>query len=241
MFELDAGYYYGIGAFETILVQNGTPLFIKEHLQRLNSTLDFLRIKKRITIEEVWGFLKKDKMAEGVLKISVSEQNVLFTTRINPYSYDLYEKGFQLTYSLFRRNETSPLTYHKTLNYAENIMAKQEATQKNYDEALFLNSKGEICEGSCSNIFFVKEGQLYTPSISSGLLPGIIRKHICMTENVVECVITKDDIEKFDECFITNSILGIMKVIKIENHNYGTASCVEVIRNKYNALHNYTQ
>lgn len=235
MFEMDEGYYYGIGAFETILVKDGNPIFIMEHIQRLNIALEYLQINKKITPDEVQEFLRLNKILEGVLKISVSEKNTNYTTRKNPYTIDKYQKGFQLTLSSFRRNETSPLTYHKTLNYAENIIARQEAIKKEYDEALFLNTKGEICEGSCSNIFFVKEGQLFTPSISCGLLPGIFRNHICANENVVECIITKDDIKNFDECFITNSILGVMKVIKLGDCDYHSDTYTEAIRNKYKA------
>lgn len=233
MIEIDAGYYYGIGAFETILVMNGKPLFINEHMERLIMALEYLEIKKRVTSDEILKFIQLNEIVEGVLKIAVSEQNIHYTTRKNTYTANMYKNGFKLALCDFQRNETSPLTYHKTLNYAENILARKEAALKNCNEALFLNTKGEICEGSCSNIFFVKGEQLFTPSVSCGLLSGIIRNHICTTEHAEECIIKKDDINKFDECFITNSIIGIMSVRKIEDHLYRSADYTEIIRSKY--------
>ncbi|MDF2541725.1 MAG: hypothetical protein K0S47_1443 [Herbinix sp.] len=236
MYSLDAGYYYGIGAFETILIKKGKPILIDEHMKRLNSSLLYLHIDKKFTRENVLDFLRIKNQMDGILKITVSEQNIDFSTRENPYTPEVYKTGFQLTICSFLRNETSPLTYHKTLNYAENILARQEARKRNYDEALFLNTKGELCEGSCSNIFFVKGQQLYTPKVSSGLLPGIIRNYICENENAIERSITLDDIKYFDECFITNSILGIMKISNIEGHYYHSSAFTDTIRNKYKEI-----
>lgn len=233
MLKLDAGYFYGVGAFETILIKKGYPIFLNGHLKRLNTTLHFLQINKIITLNEVWDYLETNNVQEGVLKISVSELNTHFSIRKNPYTEDMYEKGFKLALCSFRRNETSPLTYYKTLNYAENKLAKQEAIKNRYNEALFLNTKGEICEGSYTNIFFIKRGKLYTPSVSCGLLPGTIRNHICTTENVKERIIKMEDLNKFDECFITNSVMGIMKVNRIENHIFGSDEYTDNIRKKY--------
>ena len=153
MIEIDAGYYYGIGAFETLSIKNGSALLLSEHLKRLNDTLAYLNISQTITIEDVKGFLNEENPINAVLKIMVSEKNVTFSIRENTYTKQMYDKGFKICICPFLRNETSPLTYHKTLNYAENIIAKQIAQRNKVNEALFINTKGEVSEGSSSNIF----------------------------------------------------------------------------------------
>ncbi|MHC1722394.1 MAG: aminotransferase class IV [Aminipila sp.] len=233
MIEIDAGYYYGIGAFETIAVKNGAALLLNEHLQRLNHTLEYLKISQMITAGTVMKFLNKENPINGVLKIMVSEKNVKFSTRENPYTKQMYDKGFSLCMCPFLRNETSPLTYHKTLNYAENIIAKQTAQHNNMSEALFINTKGEVSECSSSNIFFVKGKKLYTPLKECGILPGIFRNLICTNEKVEETKIRITDLHEFEECFITNSIVGIMKVVSIEKDLFCTDELTSKLQDKY--------
>lgn len=70
------------------------------------------------------------------------------------------------------RNETSPLVYHKTLNYGDCILEKRAAAAAGINEKVFVNTKGQISEGTVSNIFFVRKNMIYTPQLSCGLLPG---------------------------------------------------------------------
>lgn len=71
------------------------------------------------------------------------------------------------------KNAGSPVIAHKTGNYLENYMEGQRALKNGFDDVIFLNTKSEITETSKSNIFFVRDGKLYTPHVSSGLLPGL--------------------------------------------------------------------
>lgn len=113
--------------------------------------------------------------SHGALKIMVSEKNLLFLPRENHYQEADYEKGFRLEYSAVRRNETSPLTFHKTANYGDCILEKRGAGKVGVDERIFLNTRGELAEGTLSNVFFLKEGKLYTPGKECGLLPGVVK------------------------------------------------------------------
>ena len=79
-----------------------------------------------------------------------------------------------MDFSSVRRNETSPLTAYKTLNYGDCILENRQAHGLGMNERIFLNTKGQISEGTVSNIFFVRSGKLYTPDLSCGLLPGIL-------------------------------------------------------------------
>lgn len=217
---LDEGYQFGLGVFETVAMECGRPVFLDWHLERLLGSLKELGISGNITEREVQEYLISIKAGEGpqafldhgVLKIMVSEKNNLFTMRENPYTPAKRRKGFRLVYSSVYRNETSPLVRHKTMNYGDCILEKRRAASLGADELIFRNSRGEICEGTTTNIFFVREGRLYTPPVFCGLLPGILRRFILEHFPVTECVIRAEDVPKMEECFVTNSLMGVMPV-----------------------------
>ncbi|HIZ76400.1 MAG TPA: aminotransferase class IV [Firmicutes bacterium] len=212
LIHLDEGYMFGLGAFETIAVESNHCVLLKEHLSRLQKAIKFFQIRQKVTEQEVFQYLENRLMEHSVLKIMVSAKNIIFTTRQNPYGEEHFQKGFTLGFSDVRRNETSPLTYHKTFHYGDCLMEKRAAQEKGWDEPVFLNTKGEISEGATTNIFFVKDGIIVTPPIFSGLLNGILRQYVLSRENVVERIILADEVPTFDECFITNSLMGIMPV-----------------------------
>lgn len=211
--KFDWGFQAGIGAFETIAVYNKQPMFLGEHIKRLNDALNFLEIQKTISSSFVLDYIEKTKAKDYALKIMVSQENTILKRRCNPYlNSPLYEKGASLKYSRVLRNESCPLTYHKTLNSAQNILEKRKAGKEGYLDAVFCNTKGFIAEGSTCNIFFIKQGQIFTPSRTSGMLPGIVRAYILSHYDVKEVGILKEDVYKADSCFITNSLMGIMPV-----------------------------
>ncbi len=147
----------------------------------------------------------------------VSGENKLFTLRENPYTEEKTEKGFSLAYSPVYRNETSPLVAHKTMNYGDCILEKRRCSSLGVDELLFFNSRGELCEGTTTNVFFVKEGRLYTPEVSCGLLPGVMRRFVLTHFPVTEGRFTREELRTAEECFVTNSLMGIMPVNRIED------------------------
>lgn len=213
---LDEGYHYGIGAFETILLIQQKPVFLEEHLDRIRKSLEYFKIDQEIETEKILQFLEKQEPKErSVLKISASPDNLFFSVRDYPYTADQFKKGFSLWESSVLRNETSPFTYHKTLNYGDNILEKRKAAENNVDEPYFLNTKSMITEGATTNLFFIKKGKLYTPGTESGLLNGILRQWILKQYEVSEINIPRGSIAGYDEIFATNSLIGIMPVYSI--------------------------
>lgn len=209
----DDGYQFGLGAFETLSLVKGRPVWFEAHEARMRRTLNWLGISLAADWKEkMESYLAKDGNDKGVLKILASDHNLCFTSRPNPYEAMTSRPGFVLALSDIRRNESSPFVRHKTFNYGDSILAKRQAAQKGIDEPIFCNTKGELAEGAVSNLFFIKNGQLYTPPIEAGLLPGIVRAYLCSRYDVIERSIVPDEIASFDECFITNSLLGIMAV-----------------------------
>lgn len=261
---LDEGFQFGLGAFETIAVEAGKPIFLDKHLKRLERAAEFLHLgtlsERGITEKQILRYLEEQaqlpesrenlanmmQLSESrenfsdithcALKIMLSKENVVFSMRANPYTPERYEKGFVLDISPVKRNETSSLVYHKTMNYGDCILEKRNAAAAGVDERLFLNTKDQICEGTVSNIFFVKQGKLYTPDTRCGLLPGILREYICETQHVEEAIIYLKDLKEYEECFVTNSLMGIMPVRQIEETSFTEEKVTQTLLAKYQKL-----
>lgn len=233
----DEGFFFGIGAFETIAVENGIPMFLEEHYKRLKKAMEFFHIELpvRRMEAEVAQCLEEPEMKAGrkVLKITVSSENLLVTSRDNTYKESDYKRGFSTEISKIRRNETSPFTYYKTLNYGENLLEKRAFKVKGIDEPIFLNTKGEVSEGSSTNVFLVKNGKLLTPSVESGLLPGILREYICAEYEAEERPIRQEELIECEEMFLTNSLLGVMPVASLGEHQFEMRQTGERLLKEY--------
>ncbi|MFU7515025.1 aminotransferase class IV [Clostridium sp. HCS.1] len=232
---LDSGYFFGRGVFETILVKR-KPVFLKEHIERLNKGIRVLELGDEILLEDILNIIDKYSIKNCVLKIAVSEKNIVIETRDNKYKTGDYLKGFSLKLSNINRNSKSKLTYIKSTNYLDNILQREEALKRGYDEVLFLNEKGFVAEGSVSNIFLIKENKIYTPKVESGLLPGVVRKFIIDEFNVIEKEIIIEDLFNADEIFITNSLLGVMGISKLEDKILSKNKITIGIREKYEEI-----
>ena len=104
----------------------------------------------------------------------------------------------------------------------------------------FCNSRGELCEGAATNLFFVRNRELLTPQLSCGILPGIMRRFILEHFPVTECVLRPSDLTSMDECFVTNSLMGIMPVQSLDSytfHPYGMYADIQNFYAEYVRLH----
>ncbi len=231
---LDEGYQFGLGVFETISIEHNVPVFLSWHLERLRHSLRELGIRQNIDESYVCSWLSAHPGEHQALKIMASDENLILTIRPNPYTPEQIAAGFSLSYSHVFRNETSPLTRHKTLNYGDCILEKRRAREKGADELILCNSRGEICEGTTTNIFFVRHGQIYTPPVSCGLLPGILRRFILEQYPVNEQILYREDALQMEECFVTNSLMGVMPVNTLGWKRYPsrtiTQACIDAYR-----------
>lgn len=246
---LDEGYQFGLGLFETISVENGRPILLDWHLERLHASMEELGIGgppfTDLTRSGSWSSVMREKVLDHLagqpgdhhaLKIMVSEKNCLFTLRPNPYTPEKTENGFRLAYSGVYRNETSLLVRHKTMNYGDCILEKRRAAALGVDELIFCNSRGEICEGTVTNIFFAKEGRIYTPPVSCGLLPGILRRFLMEQFPVEERALTRTDILQMEECFVTNSLMGVMPVTALDGKRFRPGAVTADCRRAYSVI-----
>lgn len=230
--KLDNGVFFGQGIFETIFFGEA-PYFLDFHINRLKQGLKALDMKPLIEEDKVLEYINKLGIKNKVLKITVTEKNIILTTRENIYTEEMHEKGFSLKISKVLRNSTSILPRIKSTNYIENILEKRNGAKEGYDDVIFFNEKGFLCETSVSNIFCIKDNKIYTPSCYNGLLNGTIRDWIINNFEVIECDITMKDLKSMDEVFVTNSLLGIMKVKSIEDLQFNKNVITKSIRDRY--------
>ncbi|WP_066873661.1 aminotransferase class IV [Clostridium mediterraneense] len=230
--SIDSGIQFSKGVFETILIKDNA-VFLKEHIIRLNDSLKKIYIDKKINCDQVNALIKNNNIKNCALKIIITEKNSIAISRKLIYTKEDYIKGFKLSISKVRRNSTSMLSYIKSISYVENLIEREKALNIGKNEILFLNEKNFIAECSMSNIFFIKDGVIKTPRISDGILNGIIREWVINNFDVEEGSYTIEEILSADEVFITNSLIGIMSVIEIENINYIKNNITKNIQDKY--------
>ncbi|MDQ7093953.1 aminotransferase class IV [Desulfosporosinus sp. PR] len=226
---LDRLALFGFGLFETLLVLEKGPLFLDLHWGRMTRGAELLNLQlpnKEERTDLLQKFLRQTPDSPPyALRLTLSggspsaglPAQLFFSVRPLPYFPEQYRKGISLHVLANPRNEHSPLISVKSTNYLENILAKEEAANFGADEGIWLNSQGYLAEGTMSNFFFIKNKQLFTPSLSSGCLPGTRRQLVLELAHKLdipaeEGFYTLSDLLSADEVFMTNALMGIMPV-----------------------------
>lgn len=228
--KVDDGIFFGAGVFETMLVLDSVVDF-EFHIKRLNNAIYSLGLGEAINKDIFESIVRELKNC--VLKILVTEKNIIVQKRLVTYTREDYENGFKLKLSKVIKSSKSKLIYYKTTNYYENILEKRLAQKEGFNEPIFRNENGFITEGATSNIFIIKDNNIYTPRISCGLLNGTVRQWVMDNFNVIEDNLTIEDLKEANGIFITNSIIGIMKVSYFEDIKYSDTIIMNKIIKKY--------
>ncbi|GAA0712551.1 aminotransferase class IV [Paraclostridium ghonii] len=214
---------FGIGLFETIKIENGNPIDLNLHLNRIFKSIETLNLDiketKSFIEERIIEYIKCEKIDNKALRLTMFDEGYNISTRDILYKEQTYKRGFKLNVSPIRRGD-SILHRHKTTNYFENIYTKKFAVKNGYDDAIFIDCYDRILECSMSNIFFIKDEKIYTPNEKLPILEGTMKRRIMevcveLGINIEQSDIKITDIDKFDFCFLSNSLMGIMKVRQI--------------------------
>lgn len=218
---------FGMGLFETIKVKEG-KVNLSLHMDRMFNSIKELNINtsyKREFLElEILKYIKEHDIYNKALRLTIFDEGYNISIRDIPYDDKSYEQGFKLNISPIKRG-SSILYKHKTTNYFENIYTKNYADNNGFNDGIFTDMNNYILECSVSNIFFIKDNILYTPSKDLPILNGTTKRRIlavCDEFNieVKECLINIEEIKKFDFVFVTNALMGAMKVVQIEDIIY---------------------
>jgi len=232
----DRGFQYGDGLFETIAVINGKPVYLDRHLERLHAGCRRLYIP--FPGHELLTFEAKklsQQSSNAVLKLILTrgsggrgyrQPDVIQTTRVlstHPfpdYPDHYIEQGILARFCDIRLGLNPALAGLKHLNRLEQVLARAEWTDPEIQEGIVLDMNEHVIEGTMTNLFYVKKGDLYTPSLSLSGVAGIVRGIIIALSpdlgiSVVEHVFTKNELLSADEIFVCNSIIGIWPVKQI--------------------------
>lgn len=242
----DRGFLYGDAVFETMRSYGGAIFRLKDHLERLYSSMKSLKIKQPIADKEsekaAYELLKVNGLKDARVRITVSRgasegggmdisksgpsTMVVSAEEYIPPPDKYYENGIAAAIAQSRRNSRTALKNFKAVNYLDSILARNEALPRGFFDAIFLNDAGHVCEGSTSNIFMVSGNKLLTPSIDCGALPGITRKIILDISRYAglgmqEGKFVPDDLKNSSEVFITNSLFEVLPVVRVEDKIIG--------------------
>ncbi|MCH9001972.1 MAG: branched-chain-amino-acid transaminase [Planctomycetes bacterium] len=243
----DHGLLYGDGVFEGIRIYNGKIFEEQAHIKRLYHSARAIRLDIPMTRDQVSHAMHESMKANdidgdgyirllvtrgvGLLGLSIGHTAnpmvVVIADRIQLYPPEVYARGLHCIFSSLARNHpntTSPRV--KSLNYLNNIMAKAEAKDAGADEAILLTIDGHISECTGDNIFIVRDGAVFTPPTSEGILEGITRglvMELMRKRNIrmEEKSLIRHDIYVADEIFATGTAAEVIPITEVERRPVG--------------------
>jgi branched-chain amino acid aminotransferase len=246
----DHGFLYGDGVYETLRAYQGRIFLLERHLARLRRSCDLigltLPVKDDAWVSIIIEILVRNGLEDAGLRLTISRGEgelgidpglcarptvVVMAKSFVPYPARMREQGVRLQLVSVRRNPQSAQSPQiKSLSFLNNILAKQEAIQAGAYDALMLNMDGHVTECTTSNVFFVANQRLHTPSVACGILEGITREVVIelardLGIGVEEGAYAAEDVLQADECFMTNTGLEVMAVSQIGEHPIGQGKC----------------
>ena len=232
---------YGYGLFETMRSYGGRVFRLEEHYGRLCDGAARLAMDVPLTLPDVRdavdAVLERNELQDAYLRLTVTAGPlpggrgdaavILFAKPLADYPPALYERGMAAVVSEVRRNETSPLSGVKSLNCLDNLLAREEARRRGADEAVLMNTRGFVAEGSASNVFLVREDTLVTPGLDSGALAGITRQAVLELAadaglEAVESQVEPSAFGDASEAFLTNSVMEVMPLTRLDGRPVGS-------------------
>ena len=242
----DHGFLYGDGVFEGIRAYNGRIFRLTEHIDRLFDSAKVIAlaigISKKEMEEIVIKTCTKNSIKDGYVRLIISRgvgdlglnpylckksSIICIADKISLYPQEDYEKGLKIVTVATHRNYNESLNPRvKSLNYLNNIMAKIEAVQSGVKEALLLNPLGYVAECTGDNLFIVRKGKIYTPSVQSGSLDGITAAAVAELAvkrgfEVISGLMSRFDIWIADECWLTGTAAEMIPVVSLDARPIG--------------------
>lgn len=259
---LDRGFLYGDGLFETFRTYHKKPFRLQDHVTRLSNSARHFDIPFRYTFQQIQQVIEQllaiNNLEDAYIRMTLSRGSavnglipaqagsstfVIHTKPFVAYPSSFYKTGVPLITSRVRRSTTCPLSGHKTLNFLANYLMKKEAVDNGAHDAIILNTDNHITECAVSNIFIVEKNTVITPSLKANVLPGITREIVLdlCSKNDIHTLEGLFGIERAlcaDEVFITNSLMEVMPVSKINGQpvgNFVPGTVTGILQNKYKA------
>lgn len=224
----DHGLTVGDGVFETLRVYGGVPFALRRHLDRLGTSAAGLGLDlpARPVLEGAVGqVLDAAGLAEARLRMTVTGGPAPLgsgrgtagpTLIVAAAALELFPPTTPVATVGWPRNERSPLAGCKTTSYAENVVALAAARRAGAGEAIFANTRGELCEGTGTNVVVAWRGRLVTPPLSSGCLAGVTRALVLECCDVVEDRLPLEALAGADEAFLTSTTREVQPISAVD-------------------------
>lgn len=240
--SLTPGVLKAKGVFETMRARKGRVAPLEDHLRRMSRGLKILNLPRPLPgaaiRQNIRDVLKANCLQEARVRVMIWQRgghlhSAVIAESFHPPTARQYAKGFKgMLINGHHRRTPVPI---KSLDYRIFRRSLQKARAAGCDEALLLNRKDELIEGSRTNIFLVKEGVLWTPPVTAGCLPGVTRQAVlgfarCLNIRCVSRRLKVADLLEADEAFLTNALLGIMPLTRAESIPIGTGTPGPVTR-----------
>ncbi len=235
---------YGKGIFTTLAVYDSKPFVWEKHRERLTRNAEKCGIElAEFSVEKIkkslLEIISKNRIENARARITIFDESAggIWSFATNKKTHTLIttadlravSKDFRLTVSPFHINSTSPLAGIKSCNYLENILALEQAHAENFDEAIRLNERGEIVSACMANVFWIKNGQIYTPPVETGCIPGTTRSYIAENFAVAEKKARLPELIEADSVFLTSAGIGIVKLANLNEKTF--ESSPQIYRN----------
>ncbi len=260
----DHGFLYGDGVFEGIRIYNNNIFMLDEHINRLYDSAKAIRLKIPLAKTEIKAAVKQthkiNGLKDGYIRLIVTRgigdlgidtrtcpkpSVIVIINKIVLYPEKFYKNGMEIITASTQRTPVSALNPQiKSMNYLNNILAKIEAENAGVNEALMLNTSGNVVECSGDNIFIYRNDTLITPPTFIGALDGVTRaivKKIAKQEGlkVEELIFSRHEVYTSDECFLTGTAAEIIPIIKLDGREIGNGKpgkITKLLINKFRKL-----
>ena len=242
----DHGFLFGDSIYEVVSTKYGKPCFLDEHLERLFASAFGISLKIPFSINEIKNQIQRTLdsagnsesyiriiITRGVGEVDIDPSycfkpnTIILVKELPQIPEDKYSDGISVSLVSIKRNSRDSLNPAiKTGNYLNNILARVEASKTGAEDAIMMNSWGQLTEATTSNLFFVVDGQLLTPEKKCGILSGITREKIIQLANERGMVLKEgiwlgEELLKADEIFLSGTVKNIMPVSILDNRPVG--------------------
>ena len=226
----------GGGVFETLKVVDGVPFAWSRHMRRLRDSAAALGLPPvdasvvRAAVDEA---LVREARPRARLRVVWGAGSEAPSLQVEVTELPVPPNEFvDVATAPWPRTAGSPVVSHKTTAYAENLMALSYATERGADEALLVDTHGRLCEGTGTNVFVVVGGQLLTPTLATGCLPGITRELVLEWTSAREADVSVEEARAADEMFVASSTRDVRAVRRWDDVTFPAPGPVtaEVVR-----------
>jgi branched-chain amino acid aminotransferase len=255
----DRGFLFGDGLFEAMLVRRGEIFRWEQHIERFQRGVDFLKLTVPFTKDDLFRFsmqlIQRNRMPEALLRLNLSRgitargyspknavvPAVVLTLHPAPLLDGRRPPRWRLITSTYCLPANDPLTSFKTANKLPQVIARAEADAAGAQDAILLNARGQIAEGTSCNVFWVRENIVCTAPLPSGALPGVTRAAVielcvkmkirCREQNARPA-----DLHRAQGVFLTNTSMGVVEVESLDGRKLRRSPLAKKLWSAYRAL-----